>query len=960
MGDSQEEIISETVKSEEIAGRQSAGQKRRRTLTPMRPVAIAPKTNSPKNIQNFDLNQGIIIKTEPSFIAITSRENQITSNNSSSNKLVSNLDQYYTGERFNTRSFESISNGDGAKRLKLATKDDGIRFVIVQNQNLDTSNTIISNDMNDKVISKSKDYLQELSTVKKNTRSVHNIIQRQCNISDRINLIDSNDIPMETDITLKHSNDVSMINNLGTLSCDVNPTTLLPIQNSVMNNTNVNKELQKPNSTKLIENLNSNQTSKQTNLVKPKSQKPVVIMQQLLSPAVKGNDPRSKHLFCQSFNKILPINIQCVKHEGKVSDHTSQAKSNEAYSDELKIINTDATRNIYESKNELILKTEEFPAISSSQIDSVLKLIDMQTQSKEFNLHETVNYTKDNREYDGIKCTNNLLPCNQLIERCNDNLQCYKCKKCPFISLNDKLVMEHMVKDHSNIVEQHEQLVLKCPGCTNTFHARTSLLSHIVHDHQVQETEAQVMIEKLCYREKSIDENDNTKSAPEITVPIRKSQNESILQRQISSSNLEIDQCFDNIPESDLPIDNANTTVPTLENNLLVNNNEVQYLQNINNMQIVLADNIEVDRLQSIPILSDVRTISDKAYEEGIHVKDGESQGQDRSKTIALRELKQGIRNVECVDFKNESQIQEKSQSVQENTMINRSLHIEDTTFTHISENEVDLEKTEGNIRAVEPKKKGRPKGSKTNSNKQNSAELKQLGYKCAIPECGVRMLAQENIVFHQKCHAVITTDKSNMNYQCPECLEFKSNNWNNVAGHLWRSHIIDMELHACDLCSYKTPSLSNLMNQHRGIHGDDRPYLCDNCGKGFKTTKQLRNHRALHRAKNKEPLECEECRRVFTNTRLLKLHKDAVHKDCKPFMCNFCTYSASTRSALKLHLRRHTGLDHGLMFSCQYCSYRSVKKENLYTHMAKHEQNTSKTSEKSDSPITTNSVPIP
>lgn len=44
--------------------------------------------------------------------------------------------------------------------------------------------------------------------------------------------------------------------------------------------------------------------------------------------------------------------------------------------------------------------------------------------------------------------------------------------------------------------------------------------------------------------------------------------------------------------------------------------------------------------------------------------------------------------------------------------------------------------------------------------------------------------------------------------------------------------------------------SYSKLINNHIRIHGDERPFLCDVCGKGFKTTKQLRNHKVRFVAK--------------------------------------------------------------------------------------------------------------
>jgi len=67
-----------------------------------------------------------------------------------------------------------------------------------------------------------------------------------------------------------------------------------------------------------------------------------------------------------------------------------------------------------------------------------------------------------------------------------------------------------------------------------------------------------------------------------------------------------------------------------------------------------------------------------------------------------------------------------------------------------------------------------------------------------------------------------------------------------------------------------------------------------------------------IHVAKQKQksgPLgECDVCGRAFTNPRMLRIHKDNVHGKLRPHLCNFCGYSASSRSTLKMHMRLHTG----------------------------------------------------
>ncbi|XP_073987182.1 uncharacterized protein isoform X2 [Rhodnius prolixus] len=269
-------------------------------------------------------------------------------------------------------------------------------------------------------------------------------------------------------------------------------------------------------------------------------------------------------------------------------------------------------------------------------------------------------------------------------------------------------------------------------------------------------------------------------------------------------------------------------------------------------------------------------------------------------------------------------------------------------------------------------------------------------GKKCGLGGCALRFSVLSNLEYHKKCHY-------RTKWRCPEC-HISCTSWNTVSSHLWREHGIDIELYSCDHCNYKTNSLTRLLNLHRRIHSEERPFLCDVCGKGFKTTKQLRNHKSWHKLKEKNKTEiaeklvkCISCGRGFTCARLMRLHVQVVHKRLKPYSCYVCGHSAANKSSLRSHLSMHTGLrpyscdecdystrDHnnlrrhkmrhsgikrykcplcsyssiqattykthilkkhpgqqdGLLYKCEICPFNTVKKENLLTHSARHEEN--------------------
>lgn len=121
------------------------------------------------------------------------------------------------------------------------------------------------------------------------------------------------------------------------------------------------------------------------------------------------------------------------------------------------------------------------------------------------------------------------------------------------------------------------------------------------------------------------------------------------------------------------------------------------------------------------------------------------------------------------------------------------------------------------------------------------------LLFRCTEDSCGYSFTSEENRKYHLKCHHA-----EEKKYTCPEC----RNNftlWRTTVCHLWKIHKIDIDLHRCNTCNYRTYNMFKLKN-HKLIHGDERQFLCVTCGKSFKQMNQLRNHSLIHKDKKDIP----------------------------------------------------------------------------------------------------------
>ncbi|XP_055382161.1 putative uncharacterized protein DDB_G0282133, partial [Condylostylus longicornis] len=259
---------------------------------------------------------------------------------------------------------------------------------------------------------------------------------------------------------------------------------------------------------------------------------------------------------------------------------------------------------------------------------------------------------------------------------------------------------------------------------------------------------------------------------------------------------------------------------------------------------------------------------------------------------------------------------------------------------------------------------KGRPFGAKTQKRKKglDSTENSIAEFRCDRTDCGFRFKELKTLEYHKLCH---TNDKPQL-MQCPNCKSTEFTSWNTLHTHLWRSHLIDMDLYSCDKCNFKTPILSRLLNTHSKIHSNERNFKCEICEKAFKNSRQLKNHRRIHRKFSKNEIElvkCEECKAMFSNKKSLKQHvcpnnkiivekakcticgkvcssksylkiHMAIHDTLPKYVCDCGEFSTNNPSSFKKHKARHSD-DNNKNYQCQYCDYQSIQASLYKKHLS-------------------------
>ena len=130
-----------------------------------------------------------------------------------------------------------------------------------------------------------------------------------------------------------------------------------------------------------------------------------------------------------------------------------------------------------------------------------------------------------------------------------------------------------------------------------------------------------------------------------------------------------------------------------------------------------------------------------------------------------------------------------------------------------------------------------------------------------------------------------------------------------------------------CKDCGEKLANRNLLVTHRDTLHRG--PYICDTCGKEFRTVRNLTNHRRIHLG-TEFACEVQDCGQKFTTRDMLKEHVNHVHLNIRPFECETCSRSFKSKVMLKSHQKIHSEV---LGYICPYCGKGFKQSSVLYRH---------------------------
>lgn len=136
--------------------------------------------------------------------------------------------------------------------------------------------------------------------------------------------------------------------------------------------------------------------------------------------------------------------------------------------------------------------------------------------------------------------------------------------------------------------------------------------------------------------------------------------------------------------------------------------------------------------------------------------------------------------------------------------------------------------------------------------------------------------------------------------------------------------------VHNCNFCQTKFATKSGLAMHIRAVHERLRPFVCDQCGKTFSTKGILEEHKVRH--SDARPHVCEICNKCFKTKQRLTIHAD-THEGTV-YQCPHCPTRLNSRRTLRMHLFVH---DSVARYKCNFCDKAFKRAKDLKNHNNLH-----------------------
>ncbi|XP_011257518.2 zinc finger protein 883 isoform X2 [Camponotus floridanus] len=203
----------------------------------------------------------------------------------------------------------------------------------------------------------------------------------------------------------------------------------------------------------------------------------------------------------------------------------------------------------------------------------------------------------------------------------------------------------------------------------------------------------------------------------------------------------------------------------------------------------------------------------------------------------------------------------------------------------------------------------------------------------CSI--CGATFNRRGNMNTHMKRHNAIGAYTCSVcAYKCKSMSELKIHRKKHTEEEIIDSikkKCNDKEIWRCNICNKIFPKRTVLIN-HERVHGDDKLYECDECGKKLASKSSLMYHKKSMHLRER-PHMCHYCGNSFVSKEARLIH-ERIHTGERPYICKVCNMRYRCSSNLSQHMKIHTGVK---PHKCHYCSKDFTRKGALIVHERIH-----------------------